>query len=230
MIRTTSLINLLTGLNVTPDTKTETMRKGQGFKKVNENTIRVDLRHLDDLFMLDGSAHNVLIVDPENAVFFGEKITVYALAESVGCGNIRWMHPVTDEEGNVIEEMALWTCGRSKTVMDDIMAFLADKGPIEKPIEVKPAKKPAEAPAKKPIEAKVVTAAPVEEESVEVEAPSDPVTLQDLIRAHRSKVEAPVEAKPAEKPAAEKKPADWKPAKAEPVRPVGRRAVIHMPR
>ncbi|MCQ2568875.1 MAG: hypothetical protein MJ155_01130 [Candidatus Saccharibacteria bacterium] len=166
MIRTTSLINLLTGLNVTPETKTETMRKGQGFKEVNENTIRVDLRHLDDLFMLDGSAHNVLIVDPENAAFFGEKVTVYALAESVGCGNIRWMYPVTDKEGNIIEEMALWTCERSETVMDGVMSFLTDKAPAEGHAE-----KPVEVHAKRP---------------VEVETPAKPATLEELIRAPRS--------------------------------------------
>ncbi len=208
MIRTTSLINLLTGLNVTPDTKTETMRKGQGFKKVNENTIRVDLRHLDDLFMLDGSAHNVLIVDPENAVFFGEKVTVYALAESVGCGNIRWMHPVTDGEGNIIEEMALWTCKRSKTVMDGVMNFLTDKAPAEEHDE-----KPAEVHAKKPVEVKVVPAAPVEEESIEVEAPAKPATLEELIRVHRAAAKAPAE----------------KPAEVHAKKPVGRRAVVHKP-
>lgn len=221
MIRTTSLINLLTGLNVTPETKTETMRKGQGFKKVNESTIRVDLRHLDDLFMLDGSAHNVLIVDPENAVFFGEKVTVYALAEFVGCGNIRWMHPVTDGEGNIIEEMALWTCERSKTVMDGVMSFLTDKAPAEEHAE-----RSAEVHAKNPVEVKVVPAAPVEEESVEVEAPAKPVTLEELIRAHRANAEAPAE-RPAE--VHTRKPVDRKPIKTEPKRPVGRKAVIHKP-
>ena len=222
MIRTTSLINLLTGLNVTPDTKTETMRKGQGFKKVNENTIRVDLRHLDDLFMLDGSAHNVLIVDPENAVFFGEKVTVYALAESVGCGNIRWMHPVTDKEGNIIEEMALWTCERSKTVMDGVMSFLTDKAPAEEHAE-----KPAEVHAKKPVEVKVVPAAPVEEESVEVEAPAKPATLEELIRVHRSAANIEAAAKVHVAETQPKRGSEMAMGVAK--RPVGRKAVIHKP-
>lgn len=200
MIRTTSLINLLTGLSTTPETKTETMRKGQGFNKVNENTIRVDLRHLDDLFMLDGSAHNVLIVDPENAVFFGEKVTVYALAEFVDCGNIRWMYPVTDKEGNIIEEMALWTCERSEAVMNGVMSFLTDEAPAEGHAE-----KPVEVHAKRP---------------VEVKTPAKPATLEELIRAHRSAANTEVHAK---------KPVDQESAKTEPKKPVGRRAVIHRP-
>lgn len=200
MIRTTSLINLLTGLSTTPETKTETMRKGQGFNKVNENTIRVDLRHLDDLFMLDGSAHNVLIVDPENAVFFGEKVTVYALAEFVDCGNIRWMYPVTDKEGNIIEEMALWTCERSEAVMNGVMSFLTDEAPAEGHAE-----KPVKVHAKRP---------------VEVKTPAKPATLEELIRAHRSAANTEVHAK---------KPVDQESAKTEPKKPVGRRAVIHRP-
>ena len=56
-------------------------------------------------------------------------------------------------------------------------------------------------------------AAPVEEESAEVEAPAKQATLEELIRAHRAAAKAPAE----------------KPAEVHAKRPVGRRAVVHKP-
>ena len=203
-IKTTSLINLLTGLNATPATKTETMRKGQGFNWVNDETVRIDLEHLDDLFMLPEKAVCVLIVDPKNIVFIGDWTNVSAFQAAVGAGAITWLDPTVDDKGKVVIRTALWTCERDRALMDKAMKYLTDKLTAEEPAVEAPAEKPAV--VKEPVRRSATTEAPAEE----------PSTLEELMKLHRaSATEAP-----ADKPAAEKKPIETKPGRT----PSGRRA------
>jgi len=203
-IKTTSLINLLTGLNATPATKTETMRKGQGFNWVNDETVRIDLEHLDDLFMLPEKAVCVLIVDPKNIVFIGDWTNVSAFQAAVGAGAITWLNPTLDDKGKVVIETALWTCERDRALMGKAMKYLTDKLTAEEPAAEAPAEKPAV--VKEPVRRSATTEAPAEE----------PSTLEELMKLHRaSATEAP-----ADKPAAEKKPIETKPGRT----PSGRRA------
>lgn len=203
-IKTTSLINLLTGLNATPATKTETMRKGQGFNWVNDETVRIDLEHLDDLFMLPEKAVCVLIVDPKNIVFIGDWTNVSAFQAAVGAGAITWLNPTLDDKGKVVIETALWTCERDRALMGKAMKYLTDKLTAEEPAAEAPAEKPAV--VKEPVRRSATTEAPAEE----------PSTLEELMKLHRaSAAEAP-----ADKPAAEKKPVETKPGRT----PSGRRA------
>ena len=196
-IRTTSLINLLTGLDATPATKTETLRKGQGFNWVNDETVRIDLEHLDDLFMLPEKAANILIADPKNIVFIGDWTNVSAFQAAVGAGAITWLNPTVDDKGKVVIETALWTCERDRALMGKVMKYLTDKLTAEEPA--------AEAPADKPAVVKDHGEKPVRR-SATTEAPA---TLEELMKLHRaSAAEAP-----ADKPAAEKKPAEVKPGR-----------------
>lgn len=203
-IKTTSLINLLTGLNATPATKTETLTKGQGFNWVNDETVRIDLEHLDDLFMLPEKAVCVLIVDPKNIVFIGDWTNVSAFQAAVGAGAITWLNPTLDDKGKVVIETALWTCERDRALMGKAMKYLTDKLTAEEPAAEAPAEKPAV--VKEPVRRSATTEAPAEE----------PSTLEELMKLHRaSATEAP-----ADKPAAEKKPIETKPGRT----PSGRRA------
>lgn len=207
-IKTTSLINLLTGLNATPATKTETLTKGQGFNWVNDETVRIDLEHLDDLFMLPEKAVCVLIVDPNNIVFIGDWTNVSAFQAAVGAGAITWLDPTVDDKGKVVIRTALWTCERDRALMGKVMKYLTDKLTAEEPAAEAPAEKPAVVKdhGEKPVRRSAATEAPAEE----------PSTLEELMKLHRaSAAEAP-----ADKPAAEKKPVETKPGRT----PSGRRA------